>query len=94
VGEARMRVGNETRAYQEGKCFVFDDTFEHAVWNDSSVNTRVVMLFDFLHPSFTEEERTLMTQYLDEYRNTFRNHSMKEHEKNKKQSLLAKDWWR
>lgn len=26
-----MRVGDETRAWQEGQCTVFDDTFEHEV---------------------------------------------------------------
>ena len=27
-----LRVANETRAWQAGKCLLFDDAFEHEVW--------------------------------------------------------------
>ena len=40
-----FRVGNETRAWEPGKPFVFDDTIEHEAWNDSD-QTRVVLIFD------------------------------------------------
>mmetsp|Transcript_48536 Transcript_48536/g.95190 ORF Transcript_48536/g.95190 Transcript_48536/m.95190 type:complete len:346 (+) Transcript_48536:182-1219(+) len=30
----RIRVANETRAWQEGKVLVFDDAFEHEVWHE------------------------------------------------------------
>lgn len=45
----RMRVGDETKAWQEGRCLVFDDTVEHEAWNDSSA-PRGVLLLDFLRP--------------------------------------------
>lgn len=93
VEDARMRVGSETRKYTEGKCFVFDDTYEHCVWNDNKQFTRIVMLFDVLHPSFTETESKRMHELLEEYRSSFRNHSMKEQEKTS-QLILTKDWWR
>lgn len=44
-----IRVGDETRNWQEGKCFVFDDTTEHEVWHHGP-EKRVVLLFDFLYP--------------------------------------------
>jgi ornithine lipid ester-linked acyl 2-hydroxylase len=44
-----MRVGTETRRWAEGKCLVFDDSFEHEAWNRSD-QVRTVMLCDFLNP--------------------------------------------
>lgn len=44
-----IRVGTETRAWQEGKCMVFDDTVEHEAWNKGD-KSRVVLLLDFEAP--------------------------------------------
>jgi aspartate beta-hydroxylase len=52
----RFRVGNETREWQEGKAWVFDDTIEHEAWNDSD-QTRVVLLFEIWRPELTLQER-------------------------------------
>ncbi|WP_432161040.1 aspartyl/asparaginyl beta-hydroxylase domain-containing protein [Streptomyces sp. NRRL F-5630] len=52
---ARIRVGDETREWQRGKAFVFDDSYEHEVWNDSDEG-RGVLLFDIWHPELTEIE--------------------------------------
>jgi beta-hydroxylase len=41
-----IRVGTETRRWEEGKCMVFDDTVEHEAWNRSD-RSRVVLLLDF-----------------------------------------------
>ncbi|MBD2188376.1 aspartyl/asparaginyl beta-hydroxylase domain-containing protein [Pseudanabaena mucicola] len=41
-----LRVGDEIRNWQEGKCLVFDDTTEHEAWNRGE-QTRVVLLIDF-----------------------------------------------
>jgi aspartyl/asparaginyl beta-hydroxylase (cupin superfamily) len=43
----RLRVGTETRSWQEGACLVFDDTMEHEAWNDADTQ-RVILLVDFL----------------------------------------------
>jgi aspartyl/asparaginyl beta-hydroxylase (cupin superfamily) len=51
-GEAescRIRVGEDIRHWQEGKSLVFDDTFNHEVWNDTD-ETRVVLFVDLLRP--------------------------------------------
>jgi len=44
-----LRVGEETRHWQEGKCLVFDDTLMHGAWNDSRL-PRIVLLVDFVRP--------------------------------------------
>jgi ornithine lipid ester-linked acyl 2-hydroxylase len=41
-----LRVGTETRPWQEGKCFIFDDTVEHEAWHHGS-SPRIVLLLDF-----------------------------------------------
>ena len=51
-----IRVGSETRGWQEGKCIVFDDTYEHEAWNKSD-RTRVVLIFDVWNPNLTAAER-------------------------------------
>jgi beta-hydroxylase len=48
----RMRVADETRAWEEGKCVIFDDTVEHEAWNDSDL-PRGVLLLDFLRPGLS-----------------------------------------
>ncbi len=50
-----FRVGNETRQWQEGKAWVFDDSIDHEAWNDSD-RTRVILLFDIARPELTAEE--------------------------------------
>ncbi len=51
-----IRVEKETRCWTEGKCIVFDDSFEHEVWNWSE-EPRYIFLFDVHHPELTREER-------------------------------------
>jgi aspartate beta-hydroxylase len=48
-----LRVSSEVVSWQEGKCLVFDDSFEHEVWNKSDCE-RVVLLIQFWHPDLTE----------------------------------------
>src|SRR5580692_5111139 len=45
----RIRVGDEIRHWQEGKSMIFDDTFNHEVWNDTD-ETRVVLFVDVMRP--------------------------------------------
>ncbi len=54
-----FRVGNETRYWQEGKAWVFDDSFDHEAWNDSD-QTRVILLFEIWRPELSAEERLLV----------------------------------
>jgi len=51
----RIRVGSETRSWEEGRCLMFDDSFEHEVWN-SDQRARVVLVLDVWHPDLTTAE--------------------------------------
>jgi aspartate beta-hydroxylase len=51
-----FRVGWETREWREGEAWVFDDTYEHAAWNDSEV-PRGILIFDAWNPYLTPAER-------------------------------------
>jgi aspartyl/asparaginyl beta-hydroxylase (cupin superfamily) len=45
----RIRVGEDIRHWEEGKSMIFDDTFNHEVWNDTD-EMRVVLFVDVLRP--------------------------------------------
>lgn len=51
-----LRVGNQTREWEEGRLLIFDDSIDHEAWNKSK-ETRIVLLFDLWRPELTEEER-------------------------------------
>jgi len=44
-----LRVGDESRRWEPGRCLVFDDTSEHEAWNLDS-RPRTVLLLDFKAP--------------------------------------------
>jgi ornithine lipid ester-linked acyl 2-hydroxylase len=44
-----IRVGGETRHWEEGKSLIFDDLYPHSAWNNSD-DVRVVLFVDFLRP--------------------------------------------
>jgi beta-hydroxylase len=44
-----IRVGTETRHWQEGKVMIFDDTYDHEAWNHTD-KQRVVLFVDMLRP--------------------------------------------
>ena len=56
----RLRVGNVTRSWTEGKVLVFDDSFEHEVWHDGD-SYRLVLIVDLWHPELTVEERNSLS---------------------------------
>ena len=45
----RIRIGNEFRNWTEGKALLFDDSYNHEVWN-STDGYRVVLFVDFARP--------------------------------------------
>jgi aspartyl/asparaginyl beta-hydroxylase (cupin superfamily) len=53
--ECSMRVGDETRTWVENKVIVFDDSFEHEIWN-TSAGTRLILIFDLWHPDLSEAD--------------------------------------
>ena len=48
-GDVRMRVHDRIVRWAEGETLVFDDTYQHEVWNDTDA-TRVVLLVQFERP--------------------------------------------
>lgn len=45
----RIRIADQVHAWEEGKCVIFDDTYNHEVWNDTD-GYRVVLFVDFKRP--------------------------------------------
>ena len=45
----RIRVGEDIRHWEAGRSMLFDDTFNHEVWNDTE-ETRVVLFLDVMRP--------------------------------------------
>lgn len=60
----QLRVGNETRTWEEGKAWVFDDTIEHEAWN-SSGETRVILLLEIWRPELNDTEKQLVGSMLE-----------------------------
>ena len=47
--QCRIRIADKVCAWEEGRCLVFDDTYNHEVWNDTD-DYRVVLFIDFARP--------------------------------------------
>ena len=50
-----IRVGDETKSWEQDKCLILDDSFEHEVTHKGEKD-RVIMLVDLWHPSLSKEE--------------------------------------
>ena len=50
-----MEVGGTQLNWAEGEVIIFDDSFEHSVWNDSE-EERMIFILDIPHPDLTEEQ--------------------------------------
>ncbi|HEX4876713.1 MAG TPA: aspartyl/asparaginyl beta-hydroxylase domain-containing protein [Chitinophagaceae bacterium] len=48
-GDCLMRIEEQKLSWREGAVIVFDDTYEHEVWNNSD-KVRVVLLIDVIRP--------------------------------------------
>jgi aspartate beta-hydroxylase len=64
--EAVIRVGDMIKPWPEGKCIVFDDSFDHEVWNRSN-ETRIVMIVDVWNPILTKEEISALKYIMPEF---------------------------
>jgi aspartate beta-hydroxylase len=63
-GNCAIRVGNETREWEQGKCLIFDDSFQHEAWNRSE-QPRVVLILDVWHPALQGHERAAICAILE-----------------------------
>lgn len=57
-----FRVGGETRAWEVGRAWAFDDTIEHEAWNRSD-EVRAILIFDVWNPHITPIERDLLQRF-------------------------------
>ncbi len=47
--KCRIRVHDQMKTWDEGQSLIFDDTYEHEVWNETA-GFRVVLFVDFIRP--------------------------------------------
>jgi len=47
--QCRIRVADQVRHWEEGRALIFDDSYNHEVWNDTE-GYRVVLFVDFARP--------------------------------------------
>ncbi|RZM03104.1 MAG: aspartyl/asparaginyl beta-hydroxylase domain-containing protein, partial [Sphingomonas sp.] len=59
-----FRVGGETREWQVGRAFVFDDTIEHEAWNASDA-VRAILIFDAWNPYLRCDERAMIATFFE-----------------------------
>ncbi|XP_045104679.1 aspartyl/asparaginyl beta-hydroxylase-like isoform X3 [Portunus trituberculatus] len=55
-----LKVAEETVTWEEGKIFIFDDSWEHEVWHEGD-SLRLVLIVDVWHPELTEHERKTLS---------------------------------
>ncbi|XP_045077350.1 aspartyl/asparaginyl beta-hydroxylase isoform X10 [Coregonus clupeaformis] len=55
-----IRCTNNTRAWEEGKVLIFDDSFEHEVWQDAN-SYRLIFIVDVWHPELTQYQRQTLS---------------------------------
>lgn len=58
-GDCAIRVADETRRWEEGRCLVFDDFLEHEAWNHAG-GDRLVLIVDLWHPGLSPVEIRLL----------------------------------
>ena len=56
---AVMRVGDDRVTLSEGKCLIFDDSFQHEAWNGDDTS-RITLIFDVWHPDLSIKERKFL----------------------------------
>ncbi|MEU6788767.1 aspartyl/asparaginyl beta-hydroxylase domain-containing protein [Nonomuraea angiospora] len=65
--DCAIRVGGETRRWEEGSCLLFDYSFEHEAWNHGD-RARTCLLIDLWHPETTIPEREALVVLVTEIR--------------------------
>ena len=61
-----IRAGKDERTWTEGRMLIFDDSFEHEVWNHSD-EVRIVLFMNFWHPCLSAEEIAVLTRFRTAY---------------------------
>lgn len=61
--DCAIRVGNETRTWTEGRCLIFDDSFQHEAWNNSN-ELRAVLILEVWNPQLSAAEQQAVAAVL------------------------------
>ncbi|XP_051528163.1 aspartyl/asparaginyl beta-hydroxylase isoform X39 [Myxocyprinus asiaticus] len=56
----KIRCTNQTREWEEGKVLIFDDSFEHEVWQEAD-SYRLIFIVDVWHPQLTQVQRQTLS---------------------------------
>ncbi|XP_061820988.1 aspartyl/asparaginyl beta-hydroxylase-like isoform X1 [Nerophis lumbriciformis] len=56
----RIRCTDQTREWEEGKVLIFDDSFEHEVWQEADAY-RLIFIVDVWHPQLTAQQRQTLS---------------------------------
>ncbi|KAI4887784.1 hypothetical protein NFI96_028306, partial [Prochilodus magdalenae] len=56
----RIRCTNQTRTWEEGKVLIFDDSFEHEVWQEAD-SYRLIFIVDVWHPELSQSQRNALS---------------------------------
>ncbi|XP_076027550.1 aspartyl/asparaginyl beta-hydroxylase-like isoform X3 [Genypterus blacodes] len=56
----KIRCTNQTREWEEGKVLIFDDSFEHEVWQEAE-SYRLIFIVDAWHPELTAHQRQTLS---------------------------------
>ena len=65
-----LRVGNETKVWEEGKLLIFDDSFEHEAWNNSDKD-RFVLMLDIANPLWEYTAKEICKYKIENMRDEF-----------------------
>lgn len=67
-----INIEEESRNWQKGKLLIFDDSFMHSAWNNSTEN-RIVLMFDFIKPGVNYSIKEIceykLGNHVDDYLN-------------------------
>ncbi|XP_063062660.1 aspartyl/asparaginyl beta-hydroxylase isoform X5 [Engraulis encrasicolus] len=56
----RIRCTDQIRNWEEGKVLIFDDSFEHEVWQDAD-RYRLIFIVDVWHPELSQTQRQTLS---------------------------------
>ncbi|XP_072544091.1 aspartyl/asparaginyl beta-hydroxylase-like isoform X2 [Salminus brasiliensis] len=56
----RIRCTNQTKEWEEGKVLIFDDSFEHEVWQEADTY-RLIFIVDVWHPGLSQSQRNSLS---------------------------------
>ncbi|GAB4200453.1 MAG: hypothetical protein Tsb002_36580 [Wenzhouxiangellaceae bacterium] len=58
-----LRVGNQTKSWEEGRIFMFNDAHEHTAWNNTD-QCRYILSFDVMQPQYVKYKNWVSVRVL------------------------------